>query len=441
MRPLPVVRFAIRLVVSFAASCVVAACAPPATAPPRTAPRMPTESTPPQASQPSARDALAHAEAVTMGPPTSHCPALTPQVTATVPERNDAPLTVTTTAKGITLETSGASAGRVLAAVALASKASIEVQGAGASVRIYARVRDAQPEALLRSVAQVAGLEFATTSTQGGGFVVGPARTGREVDRRMRAARIASAALETRLFATRDAIAMANVLALTVLSCRGLVTAAPERGLVVVTDVREVLDRSAQVVDALDASTPKPLRAEMEPVRGAATHPRASRCPNVPATPAPNGPAGKLSAEGSAAGDLVVRVARAKNEDVLVGCGGDLPAYFAPGATTPSVADAARAAGMTAEGTNAYASLDLAVAQQAHAGPSPSARADEKHELRMFAAPHVRELAAAADDLLGDPAACAPYEPASMLVVSASASEVQVIERLVQAWTNAALSK
>ena len=368
-----------------------------------------------------------------MGPPTSHCPALvSPALVAAARDKDDAPVTMTAGAKGITLETSGASAGRVLAAIALASKVPIEVHGAGASVRIYARVRDAQPEALLRVVAQVAGLDFAAAS---GGFVAGHARTGPEIERRMRAARIASAALETRLLPTRDAVAMANVLALTVLSCRGLVTAAPERGLVVVTDVREVLDRSSQVVDALDSAPPKPLRAEMDPVRGPASRPRAPRCASAPATAAPNGAAGKLSAEGTAAGDLLVRVARAKNEDVVVGCGGDLPAYFAPGSAAPTVADAARAVGMVAEGTNAYASTELAVAQQAHAGTTPAARADEKHELRTFTAPHVRELAAAADDLLGDPAAAAAYEPASMLVVSASASEVAVIERLVQAWT------
>lgn len=375
-----------------------------------------------------------------MGPPTSHCPALvSPALGAAAHDKDDAPLTVTATvtagAKGITVETSGASAGRVLAAIALASKLPIEVHGAGASVRIYARVRGAQPEALLRTVAQVAGLEFAAANGTAGGFVVGHARTGPEIERRMRAARIASAALETRLLATRDAVAMANVLALTVLSCRGLVTAAPERGLVVVTDVREVLDRASQVADALDSAPPKPLRAEMDPVRGPASRPRAPRCASVPVTAAPNGAAGKLSAEGTAAGDLLVRVARAKNEDVVVGCGGDSPAYFAPGSASLSVADAARAVGMVAEGANAYASTELAVAQQAHAATAPAARADEKHELRTFTAPHVRELAAAADDLLGDPAAAAAYEPASMLVVSASASEVAVIERLVQAWT------
>jgi type II secretory pathway component GspD/PulD (secretin) len=381
---------------------------------------------------------MPHADAITMGPPTSHCPALaavTPSL-ATNHDKDDAPITVTAGTKGITVETSGASAGRVLAAVALASKMPIEVHGAGASVRIYARVRDAQPEVLLRSVAQVSGLDFAAaTGAANGGFIVGHARTAPEIERRMRAARVASAALETRLFPTRDAVGMANVLALTVLSCRGLVTAAPERGLVVVTDVREVIERSAQIADALDASPPKPLRAEMDPVRGPAARPRAPRCANIPSAAAPNGAAGKLFAEGTAAGDLLVRIARAKNEDVVVGCGGDVPAYFSPGSSAPAVADAARAVGMVAEGTNAYASTDLAVAQQAHAGMTPSARADEKHELRTFTAPHVRELAAAADDLLGDPAAAAAYEPASTLVVSASASEVQIIERLVQAWT------
>jgi hypothetical protein len=367
-------------------------------------------------------------DAWTLGPPAAHCtveePA--PQVAFV----DNAPVTVASSPKGVALDTSGASAGRVLAAIAAQAKKGIDARGPGAAVRIYAHVKDQPVDALIKLVADAAGLDIVppVAGDTSGITVVQDARAAREESRRERAIQLATAPLETRLVPAKHAGELAPVIAMTLLTCRGRVTGVVARHLVAVTDVHEVLEHVSALVAALDTSPPKPLSLSIDPPRVSLWGARAQRCGEVPLEPAPSalaGGPGRLSAEGTAAGDLLVRVARVQNEDVVVGCGGDRPAYFSPSGASPKTTDVARALGLSAVEAGVYASADLAPA---------APLVEDGATVAAFVTHDARELASVADDIVGDPAAAVPYEPASLLVVSASPSDVARVKELVDAW-------
>lgn len=370
-------------------------------------------------------------DAVTLGPPSVHCQPEEPPPPA--PSADTAPLAVLATKNGgVALDTSGASAGRVLAAIAAETKHGVDVRGPGSSVRIYAHVKEMPYDAMVKAIATAAGLDLFAPAAEdkSGVLVLQDPRAAREESERQRAVSLATAPLATRLIPAKHAADAARVIAMTLLTCRGRVTAVSGHGLLAVTDVQEVLDHASQLVQTLEAAPPKPVEIETAPPRVAFWGPRAQRCPDVPQTPAPGAAnAARLSAEGTAAGDLLARVARAEGRDAIVGCGGDRPAYFSATAA-PKSDDVAKALGLVALGGGVFASPDLApggAAGQALGGPATQV-------IQSFAVHDARELANVADDMLGDPSAAVPYEPGSLLVVSATIHDMPKIRELVAAW-------
>src|SRR5438552_3065175 len=77
---------------------------------------------------------------------------------------------------------------------------------------------------------------------------------------RQRAVSLAMSPLATRIVPAKHAGDAARVIAMTLLTCRGRVTAVPGHDLVAVTDVAEVLDHASEIVQTLDATPPKPLK-------------------------------------------------------------------------------------------------------------------------------------------------------------------------------------
>ena len=73
---------------------------------------------------------------------------------------DDAPLRVQAGPRGLSVDSRGATVGRVLVAIASAAKLPIAVSGSGARVRIYARVVDQPLELLLDAVTVSSGLVF-----------------------------------------------------------------------------------------------------------------------------------------------------------------------------------------------------------------------------------------------------------------------------------------
>jgi hypothetical protein len=404
-------------------------------------PRVPTP--PPNASTaepaPASPSAMpAQEEAVTMGAPAAHCPAEEGQAPGPPEPFRPAPpsaastIDVKSSAKGISLDVDGDRAGAVLARIALVSKHGIEVHDADAAVPVYAHVRDMAWDALVRSIAQAAGLDvMEQPGDTNGKLTVMDARTRRDAERRARAAQLDATPLETHIIPAKHAEAMAHVIAMTLLSCRGLVTAAPQRMAVVVRDLPAVLDRVSQLARSLDAAPPAAVSIDMDPVRMVEVLPgaRAPLCARARSGPLPVGRS-DLVAEGGAAGELLMHVAAAQGKDVIVGCGGDSPAYYAPVTASPQVADVAAAVGLVSFGGNVYGSGELAAARAAVAPAAPA-----KHLLRTFGAPFAHELAAAINEMLGRSSAAVAYEPAQMLVVLGNDAEMANVDADVKGWS------
>ena len=378
-------------------------------------------------------------EPLTMGPPQNHCAVEEPMAPPPPPPHASegaslAPLKVQVTAKGITVDAEGATAGRVLTEIAAATKHGIEVHDAGAGVPIYAHIRDQSWDALVRSVAQAAGLDVVEPpDDKSGKLTVLDGWTKRERDRRVRAAQISLTPVETRLIATKHAEAMAHVVAMTLLSCRGLVTAAPQRSVMVVRDYSSILDRIQDLAHALDASPAQNVKFDVDAIRSVEIAPAAHAplCTRTRQDAAPNLPAGPaLSAQGNAAGDLLQRAAVLQDKDVVIGCGGDAPAYYAANGGAATLADMAAAVGLVPLGGNVYGSSDLLTARAAESLKPPT-----KHQLRSFVVADARELSAVTAEMIAHSSAAVAYEPESMLIILGSEAEMASVETLVKAWS------
>lgn len=418
---------------------LIVACVDPDAMHPAPAARYAAQSAPAASAAPASMMPPQSDEPVTMGPPTARCPQEEPLDVAAPPPITGAalaaPLTYKVTPAGITLDSEGASAGRVLSTIAAASKNGIEVHDVDASVPIYAHVHDQSFDSLVRSIAQAAGLEVVEAPGSWSGkltVVDGHAQ-------RQRVARVAefeSAPLETRVIAVQHPEPVAHVLALTLLSCRGLVTAAPQRSLIVVQDVGSQLDRIEQLVRTLDTTAARDIHFEVNGVPNALGA-EAPLCMRAHAEPAPNLPPSTSStpvpaADGNAAGDVLLRASIAEGKDIIVGCGGDAPAYYAPSASGAKVADVAPAVGLVTLGGIVYGSIDLSLARANEA----THIVHGKRTLRAFTAQFPREVAAVASEMLGHRSGAVDYEPASMLLVLATDSEMVGIEALMKAWTS-----
>lgn len=345
-----------------------------------------------------------------------------------------APLSVKVGPAGIALESGGATAGRVLIALAEATRQPLRVRGYGGSVRIYAHVTGMPAEALRASVLAAAGLVLDREEGQE------PAALDPGEAERLRRDRLLasleSAPLETRLVPARHPLEIAPVLARLALSCqRGEIVAAPGRSLLLIRDHAGALMRMEALVEALDAEPPRPFQIEASPIRGGAPfaipEPDRRGCESIAARAAPDLPAGKLSATGAAAGALLRELARRRGESVVVGCGGDQPAFLhTEGERSP--ARVAELLGLQEIDAITFGSRQMVSRSRRHADEAK--RPERPYLVHGHVAPDAAGLALAAERLIAPGGAAVAYPPASMVVVGGVEPYLGLTEDLVKAW-------
>jgi hypothetical protein len=344
-----------------------------------------------------------------------------------------APLSVQVGPKGVSLEATGASAGRVLIGIAAATGQAMRVDGYGASVRIYAHVVDRPWEPLVDSIASAAGLEV--RRAPGEDLVIVDPTEAVRLERSRRAGQIDLAPLETRVVPARHSAEAAPVLARLLLGCGGEIIAAPRSALIVLRDRGGNLDRMEALIQALERQPPARIEMDLDrppgPIRYGVPDATRPSCDAIAEVPAPPLPEGRLYAAGAAAGDVMRQIARAHGQDVVVGCGGDRPAFFwgAPGLDPGEVAPKIGLASID-QTTFTSAAVGqklrwLSVIRRGGEGP---------YHLRGLLTPRAAELAAVAGRILSRSAAAVAYAPASLLLVGGSPADIDQTESLVKAW-------
>lgn len=341
-----------------------------------------------------------------------------------------APITVRETPQGASLETAGASAGRVLAELARVRRRPLVARGRGALVRIYARVQSAPWEALFASVTDAAGLALA--ESEQGATALDPHEA-----ERIRLERVHSQALlaplETRVVPARHPGEAAHVIARLLLSCRGSAFASPASNRLVLRDTRDALDLAERLLNALEATSPPPVDfvvpRERAGARGEEDDAR-SACPFI----APRAP---VNAAGAA---LLATLEGSAAHDAVVGCGGDRPAWVA-GRATPTTSEPERLA--------AQFGVRFFGLRGDEGGPHPWTFGGDAHwhtrvrqQLRQSAVqpPHLRtfatraptELAAVAAHTLASDLRLAAYEPTGTLVAVGSEPSLRQLGELVR---------
>jgi hypothetical protein len=428
-----------------------------ASAPPKT-PKAPTA--PPPAAAPVE-------EATTWSAPESHCPGMDPgadgskhpgmgmgmgmggpggmmgmprehdkELAARLSEKNDAKLEIKAGPKGVALESEGANAGRVLAGLAAATKKAIHIPTSHAWVPIYASVKEKDAEALLNEVAESAGLVL---ELKDGELVGEDAGKKHMMEMGKKQHEHMSLPVDSRVIVAKHPTETARVIASTLLSCRGHVTAVPSKGWVVVTDVAAVGERAQAVVESLDTTPAKPGKWEWEPMRHhhfmGFMHMMQDRCmPHGPR--AANATGNKTFADGNAAGDFLRTFAKAHKEDIVVGCGGDQPAFFVPKADEP-VANVAGELGFRAQKAGGYLAMPPGMMHGmggmpgGKPGEKPGEKGGpggpggpggmmmpEKIELATYQVSLPHDFAAVAAGVVGPDSSIEAFEPASMVAVT-----------------------
>jgi hypothetical protein len=344
-------------------------------------------------------------------------------------EKNDAKLDVKAGAKGVSLESEGANVGRVLAAIAVASKKAVRVPSQHAWVPIYASVKEKDAAALLDEVAESAGLVL---HDKDGELVAEDAGAKHMMELAKKHHEHMMMPIDSRMIPAKHPTEVARVLASTVLSCRGHVTAVPAKGMVVVSDVGPVGERAAQIVEALDASPAKASKWEWAPMRHHHFMPfmefMHERC--MPhGTRAPNGAAGKTWADGTAAGDFLRNFAKSKKEDIVVGCGGDAPAFIVP-KPDEKLPQVAGELGFHAQKAGGWLAMPPGMHERMPPMPPP-----EKIELATVQVAMPHDFAAVASGVVGPEASVEAYEPASMVVVTIpNAHARERFDKLLESW-------
>lgn len=392
----------------------LAACAAPPVAP---APPAPTA--PALAASPAAR-------VFTAPPERCATPAVEPRVAPVFDDT--AALSVKTVPAGIALDSAGATAGRVIVAVAEAARVPVHVEGFGASVRIYAHVAGMAPDALIAAVSRAAGL--VTYRREGSEPIILDADEAEQRRRAWALANVDLAPIETRLVPAKHPLEIAAVLAKLVLPCRGEIVAAPERSTLMLRGHAGTLQIMEALVAALETQPLAPFHLEL-PARPPARPAEPRGCEAIAVKAAPDLPRGKLSSQGSAAGALLREIARKRGQDVVVGCGGERPAFFrAEGAV--DAARVAEALGLARFGEIAYASSAMA---DRHRKQEIAAQHKEPpRAVHGFVVPGAAEVALAAERLLATNGDAVVYEPGSAVVVSAAPPWMRLAEELVEAW-------
>ncbi len=294
---------------------------------------------------------------------------------------DDGRLAVKVSAAGaVTLDSDGASAGRVLAAIEAARGRPVVVRGRGAGVRIWATVVDRRADDVVQWVADVADL--VRDEDDGEVSYLDPVEA--VARRRARVARMLELeAVAPRVIAARDPHELAPAIAELLSSCDGTVIAAGE--VLVVEDRRGAIEQIEALIAAAESGgeLDLELRDDRRLTYGVPDL-AAGPCAEIPAI-VPDSPAGAL----------VVALARARGEPVVVGCGGDAPASGALDPTR-SVASGARQLGLEGAGA-AFASPETAQAALLRGigieEPAP--------RLRLLPTDRPAEVAAVLDAILG----------------------------------------
>jgi hypothetical protein len=353
------------------------------------------------------------------------------------PEPDDATLTVAAVEAGLRVESRGARAGRLIVALGEAAGQAVLVRGRGAGVRIYAHVAGRPFDEVLSDVAGAAGM---VVERRDAIVEVSDPDLWVRNERSRRAAQIALMPLETRVVGVESPQDAARVVAEILLSCRGRVTAAPERGVIVVTDIPPTLDRIEELLRVLEQpaavvqTPPDPRRVEGTDDRrgtyGVPDHWLPS-CTFVPRAAASMLRDGQLLAEGQASGDLLLALAAREGQAVVVGCGGDLPAYVRPAEGAP-LGDVAALLDLWPMSRNAYTSQEISLAFASQA--TRESGGDESREVLVFEVPLPEALAQLAPSVVGEDVAVAAYPPTSAIVIGGRARDLAMAERLVEVW-------
>jgi hypothetical protein len=219
-------------------------------------------------------------------------------------------------------------------------------------------------------------------------------------------------AVAPRVIESRHSHELAPAIATLLSSCDGTVIATGE--LLVVEDRHE----PAKQIEALIAAAETggkldlELRADRRMTYGV-PDPIAGPCAQIP-TVVPDSPTGAI----------VVALARARREPVVVGCGGDAPAF---GALDPrlSVASGARQLGLEGAGA-AFSSPETAQAAYLRG----LGIEEPAHRLRLFPTDRPAEVAAVLDALLGDAFALPTL---GLVAVAGRPANLAFAARIVQA--------
>jgi hypothetical protein len=402
----------------------LAACAPPAAA---------------IAPSPASSSAAAPSPAASLGaqlflPPPERC-APTVVEPRVAPAFDDvAPLSVTAGPAGVALESGGATAGRVLIALAKTTRRPLRVRGYGASVRIYAHVDGVPAEVLRASVLAAAGLVM---DLENGSEpeALDPAEAERRRSARLASVDVGPGPLETRLVPARHPLEIAPVLARLVLSCpRGEIVAVPGRSLLVIRDQAGPLNRMDALVAAVEAEPFRPFQMEASSMRGspfATPAPDHRGCESIAARAAPDLQPHELSANGVAAGALLRELARRRGKNVVVGCGGDRPAFLhTEGELEPG--RVAELLGLREIDAITFGSEQMVKSNRAHADASRSP--SRPYLVHGYVVPDAAGLALAAERMVAPGGSAVAYLPASMVLVGGVEPYVGMAEVLVKGW-------
>ncbi len=365
------------------------------------------------------------------------------ELAARLSEKNDAKLEIKAGPKGVMLESEGANAGRVLAGLAAATKKSIRVPTSHAWVPIYASVKEKDADALLLEVAEAAGLVL---ETKDGELVGEDAGHKHMMEMAKKQHEHMSMPVDSRVIVAKHPTETARVIASTLLSCRGHVTAVPSKGWVVVTDIGEVSDRAQAVVESLDATPAKPGHWEWAPMRhhhfmGAMLMMHGMCMPHGPR--AANAAANKTFADGTAAGDFLRTFAKAHKEDVVVGCGGDQPAFFVPKADA-KLEDVSKELGFHAQKAGGFIAMPMGMHEKGMPGGGPGGgpggappgMMPEKIELATYQVSLPHDFAAVAAGVIGPDASVEAFEPASMVAVTTHNPKTRErFAKLLETWS------
>ncbi len=364
--------------------------------------------------------------------PTEFCARLEAPRPSPPPVIDDSTLDVDMRDGRVTLDADGAVAGRVLAALGEAGGESLFSKGRGAHVRIYAHVKGADREELMRSIAMAAGLVL---EERGGVLEAVDPDEAVSRERRERAGSICLGPVETRLIPTEHPRKVGRVVSQIMLSCRGRIVASPTRRAVMVTDISARLDR----IEALIMTLTRPVSDDGISRFQASEERRFSfgvpdhwlpSC-EIDGAPAPSLSREVVRADGHAAGSLLRAIARRAGTNVVVGCGGDSPVFFnaTSGQALPEVA---RIVGLEPIDETTFTSSGLARAVRFRRLSTQRERYE--YEGRLYSTPFSEDLERVIASHEEEGLVAVAYPPNSILAVAGRVDDLDLVDRIVEAW-------